>query len=66
MIEYTAVIYKTNRNKTYMANCIVKNRVGFGKTEEDAINNLKESLYSLSTVQDEINITPVHDSLIAQ
>lgn len=43
MIEYTAMIYK-NRTNGYIATCMVKNFLGFGKTEKDALENLKESL----------------------
>lgn len=64
MIEYPAMVYKTNRNKTYIANCIIKNLTGFGKTEEDAINNLKESLQNLNS-KDEISIKPVYGFSIA-
>lgn len=59
MIEYPAMIYKTNRNKTFVANCIVKNLIGFGKTEEDAINNLKKSLRSINQTS-EINVKVMH------
>lgn len=59
MIEYPAMIYKTNRNRTYVANCIIKNLIGFGKTEEAAINNLKESLKNINTVS-EITVKPVY------
>lgn len=52
------MIYKTNRNKTYVANCVVKNLVGFGKTEEDALTNLKVSLQNLT--KNEINLRPVY------
>jgi len=62
---YPAMIYKSNRNKVYIANCIVKNVVGFGKTEEEAINNLKESLHH-SNEECEIIIEPVYGLLIAQ
>lgn len=65
MIEYPAMIYKTNRNRTYIANCVVKNLIGFGKTEEDALNNLKESLQNLNS-SDEISIKPIHGFSIAQ
>jgi len=65
MEEYPAMIYKSNRNKVYVANCIAKNVVGFGKTEEDAINNLKESLQH-ATQEFEILIKPVYGFLIAQ
>lgn len=59
MIEYPAMIYKTNRNRTYVANCIIKNLIGFGKTEEAAINNLKESLKTINKVS-EITVKPIH------
>jgi predicted RNase H-like HicB family nuclease len=64
-IEYPAMIYKSNRNRVCVANCIIKNIVGFGKTEQDAINNLKESLQH--SIKDcEISILPVYGFSIAQ
>jgi len=63
--EFSAIIYKSNRNKVYIANCIAKNVVGFGKTEEEAINNLKESLQH-SNKDCEILIKPVYGLLMAQ
>lgn len=65
MIEYPAMIYKNSRNKTFIANCIVKNIVGFGKTEEDALNNLKESL-QVNSKDCEIVVKPMHGFLMAQ
>lgn len=65
MIEYPAMIYKTNRNRGYVANCMVKNLFGFGKTEEEAINNLKESLQNFSE-KIEISIKPVYGISIIQ
>lgn len=65
MIEYPAMIYKSGRNKTFVANCIIKNLIGFGKTEEDAINNLKESLQGNNT-DCEISVKPVYGFLMAQ
>lgn len=59
MVEYPAMIYKANRNRGYVANCMVKNLLGFGKTEEDAINNLKESLQNFGE-KVEISIKPVY------
>lgn len=59
MIEYPAMIYKHNRNRGYIANCLVKNLVGFGKTEEDALNNLKKCLKDVDS-QSEIKITPIY------
>lgn len=65
MIEYPAMIYKNSRSKTYVANCLVKNLIGFGQSEEDAIKNLKESLQSITETFD-INITPVYGLPMAQ
>lgn len=58
MVEYPAMIYKNGRNKIYTANCISKNVIGFGKTEEDALNNLKSSLQDLT--KNEICIKPIY------
>jgi len=58
MTEYSAMVYKNNRNRTYMANCIVNNIVGFGKTEEAAISNLKSTLQNLT--KSEVFIKPIH------
>ncbi len=71
MIEYPAMIYKANRNKTYIANCMVKNLIGFGKTEEEAISNLKESITKITdnfineVKSEEINIKPIYGISIA-
>lgn len=65
MIEYPAMIYKTNRNRSFIANCMVKNVIGFGKTEEDAINNLKQSLENV-THSGEISVKPFYGISIAQ
>lgn len=69
MIEYPAMIYKSNRNKVYVANCMVKNLIGFGKTEEDALNNLKESLQNNASTlaeKSDISVIPVHGLSMAQ
>lgn len=42
--EYTAILYKSPRNNAFIANCYQHNISGFGKTEEDAINELKKGL----------------------
>ena len=65
MIEYPAMIYKTNRNRTYMANCFIKNLIGFGKTEEEALNNLKASLCNNIETCD-ISLKPVYGISLAQ
>ena len=69
MIEYPAMIYKSNRNNVYVANCMVKNLIGFGKTEEDALNNLKESLQNNTenpAEKNEISIIPMHGLSMVQ
>lgn len=65
IIEYPAMIYKSNRNKVYVANCLVKNIIGFGKTEEDALANLKESLQG-TTDKFEVAVIPMYGLSIAQ
>lgn len=65
MMEYPAMIYKNGRNRGFVANCVVNNLVGFGKTEEDAINNLKQSLQSLTKLCD-INVKPLHGFLASE
>lgn len=59
MTEYPAMIYKTNRNRTFIANCFAKNLIGFGKTEEEALNNLKDSLCHHTETCD-IKVKPVY------
>lgn len=65
MIEYPAMIYKNGRSKVYVANCMVKNLVGFGKTEEAAVDNLKESLKSVCELH-EISIKPMYGLSLAK
>lgn len=57
MIEYPAMIYKNGRTG-YIANCIVKNLIGFGKTEEAALSNLKDSIQNLT--HNEVCVKPMH------
>lgn len=65
MTEYPAMIYKINRNRTFIANCFAKNLIGFGKTEEEALDNLKESICNSAETCD-IRIKPVYGFLMAQ
>lgn len=64
MVEYPAMIYKNNRNRVFVANCMVKNLVGFGKTEEAALDNLKESLKALNEQADFV-VKPMYGLFIA-
>jgi predicted RNase H-like HicB family nuclease len=66
VIEYPAIIYQNRRNGGYIANCIIKNLVGFGKTELDAIDNLKMSILQTSTEPYLIQIKPMYDLSIAK
>ncbi len=59
MTEYPAMIYKTNRNRTFIANCMAKNLVGFGRTEEEALKNLKASLCNHTETCD-IRVKPIY------
>lgn len=65
MIEYPAMIYKNSRSKTYVANCMVKNIIGFGQSEDAAIKNLKDSLQSVANTCD-ITIKPIYRLSMAQ
>ena len=53
MKEYQAMIYKNYRNKTFIANCLMNNLMGYGKTEAEAVENLRNSLQASTG---EINI----------
>lgn len=64
-INYPAMVYKNNRNNVYVANCIVKNLIGFGKTEEAALVNLRDSLQNLNK-DCEVFVTPMYGFSIAQ
>jgi len=48
IIEYPAMVYQGNRNKIYIASCIMKNLVGYGRSAEDAIKNLETALSEMS------------------
>lgn len=63
-MEYPAMIYKNTISNVYMANCVVKNITGFGKTEEDALNNLKNTLQEVTNMCD-ITLKPMYGFLSA-
>lgn len=63
MNEYIALIYKNSRTKGFIANCMMKNLLGFGKTEEEAIYNLKISLEKFGSV--EVEIKPMYKLSLA-
>ena len=44
-VEYPALIYKNNKNNLFIANCLIKNLVGMGKTEiEHEVQKERDSL----------------------
>ena len=59
-VEYPALVYKNNKNNLFIANCFIKNLVGMGKTEIEAIKNLENSL---SRFQNEyiVKIKPMYE-----
>ena len=59
-VEYPALIYKNNKSNLFIANCFVKNLVGMGKTENEAMENLEKSL---SKIQNEyvVKIKPMYE-----
>jgi hypothetical protein len=59
MIEYPAMIYKNNRSNIVVANCMMKNLFGFGKTEEDALKDLETSLQNVAAISDFV-LKPVY------
>ncbi len=60
-IEYPALIYTTKRHSRdmYVANCIIKKLVGYGRTEKDAVSNLEAVLNKLST-EYAVKVKPVY------
>lgn len=58
-IEYPALVYKSDKNNVFVANCICKKLIGFGKTEQDAVANLEQLLNSAEQ-EYFIRVTPRH------
>lgn len=61
-VLYPALIYKSKNNNVFVANCIIKKIVGYGKTELDAIHNL-ETLMNKSSQEYDIKVKPVYQFL---
>lgn len=61
-IQYPALIYRSKNNKIFVANCIIKNLVGYGKTEKAAISNLESVLNRLNK-EYPITVKPVYKFL---
>lgn len=43
-VLYPALIYKNEKSKVFVANCIIKKLIGYGHTENDAICSLERML----------------------
>ncbi|MBS4760538.1 MAG: hypothetical protein KHX03_07570 [Clostridium sp.] len=59
IIEYPALVYKSNKNNVFIANCIIKNLIGYGQTEEDALVNLEKVLKKVSS-EYPVKVKPVY------
>lgn len=61
ILEYPALIYKS-KNDTFVANCITKKLVGYGKNERAAVKNLEKILNSRIT-DFPVRVKPVYKFL---
>lgn len=57
-LEYPAMVYKNERTNVFVANCIMKNLMGFGKSEKAALKNLMETFSD--TEKENISLKPIH------
>lgn len=58
-IEYPALVYKNDKNNVFVANCIMKKLIGFGRTEEAAIENL-ETVLSKTSDEYFVKVKPMY------
>ncbi len=61
-ILYPALIYKNNKTNVFVANCLIKNFIGYGQSEEAAITNL-ENILNRSSNDYPVKIKPVYKFL---
>ncbi len=61
-IQYPALVYKNNKSNVFVANCIIKNLIGYGHSEEAAIANLQDVLNRLHNDYP-VRIKPVYKFL---
>ncbi|MFA6925360.1 MAG: hypothetical protein WC223_14035 [Bacteroidales bacterium] len=62
-LEYSAVVYKNRKNNAFIANCMMFNLIGYGKTEKDAISNLENSIKE--TLEEyNVIIKPMHKMIL--
>jgi predicted RNase H-like HicB family nuclease len=57
-IEYPAFIYK--KNKVFIANCVLFNLTTFGKSENEAVQNLQKSMQA-NLNEFTITIKPIYE-----
>ena len=58
--EYPAWIYKNNKSNLFIANCYIKNIIGMGRTEDEAISNLQNSLNVIEH-NEKVKIKPMYE-----
>ena len=61
ILEYPALVYK-NKNDMFVANCITKKLVGYGKNEKAAVKNLENILNQRET-DFPVRVKPVYKIL---
>ncbi len=61
VLEYPALVYKS-KNNTYIANCIIKKMVGYGKSEYIAVKNL-ENILNRNKTDFAVKVKPVYKFL---
>lgn len=61
-ILYPALIYKNKKSNVFVANCIIKKLIGYGRTEYDAVKNLENILNSRNPDYP-VRVKPVHNYL---
>lgn len=61
-VLYPALIYKNEKSNVFVANCIIKKLIGYGKTEIDAVTNL-EKILNRSESDYPVKIKPVYQFL---
>lgn len=61
-IQYPALIYKSPKSNIFIANCIMKNLIGYGHSEQDAIINL-EAVLNKNYTEYPVKVRPVYSFL---
>lgn len=61
-VLYPALVYKNTKNNVFVANCIIKKLIGYGHSEQEAINNL-ETILNISSKEYPVKVKPVYQFL---